>query len=375
MTVIVDQTTNIVEVVTTEKQVVEVIERGAQGIPGSSSDQLTTQEVSDVRNLRNSKGDRIWDLQIDSGVERLKSDMPVVQNNLSGNYGKQFQQGASPDNFFFKNLTNGELNSSSWQTIKDPSVKVGGVYANHGAGRLTPTSTRIYDRELTYQVFSAAEKTPLEYVNYRVTANFANPTSGMGLKFRTGEALSVGDILILDITNIGGVDRQFQTQNVVDQAYSVGDFVEFWYEFPAEIQGGSVDVTMSLQKGVSAQPLSFQVSSDINGRAYDEGTFSEFKDVPLALNEIVKASSATTIYYETAYDVDTTASTVPLTLDMNANVGMFEVFDGKSNFHINSAFVTIGFDTYELDKKGKIYKFYLDETNTWKVTEKDIKVT
>jgi len=374
MTVIVDQTTNIVEVLTTDKQVVEVIERGAQGIPGTSSDQLTTQEVSDVRNLRNSRGERIWDLQIDSGVERLKSDMPVVQNNLSGNYGKQFQQGASPDNFFFKNLTNGELNSSAWQTIKDPSVKVGGVYTNHGAGRLTPTSTRIYDRELTYQVFSAAEKTPLVYVNYRVTANFTNPTSGMGLKFRTGEALSVGDILILDITNIGGVDRQFQTQNVIDQAYSVGEFVEFWYEFPAEIQAGTVDVTMSLQKGVSAQPLSFQVSSDINGRAYDEGTFSEYKDVPLALNEIVKAQSAVNIYYETAYDVDTTASTVSLTLDMNANVNMFKVFDGKSNFHINSAFVTIGFDTYELDKKDKIYKFYLDETNTWKVTEKDIKV-
>ena len=111
MSVIVDQTTNTVEVLTTQNQVVEIIQSGPQGPAGPASEQLTTQEVSDVRNLRNSKGARIWDLQIDSGVERLKSDMPVVQNNLSGDYGKQFKQAASPDNFFFKNLTNGELNS------------------------------------------------------------------------------------------------------------------------------------------------------------------------------------------------------------------------------------------------------------------------
>lgn len=341
---------------------------------GKLGTSISTTDTESINSLRDAEGELIWKKENVNGQEEVHTTLTVQTGLSSVKLGFQHRQSASPENILFTNLSSKTHWFPTWQGIKDASVKDEfGAYKNHGVSGIISPEARIYDESLTTIPFANTEVFPYEYIPYTLTSTFLSPTSGQGIQFRTGQALNVGDILTWEIVNNDTGITVFNSSQALTEAYSIGDMVTFWYSQPAEIHDGVVTVEMKLQRGIGGIHEPFLVSKDIDGRPYDLGSFRGFKGVNLALNEILKVSASQPIYYETTYAVDTTAGEVVLTLNLDADVVAFKLFDNAKKFNVNSCKVVIGTDTYELDKKNKSYQFFKDN-GSWCVTEQSIKV-
>jgi len=96
--------------------------------------------------------------------------------------------------------------------------------------------------------------------------------------------------------------------------------------------------------------------------------------LPLAVASTSFVNSDIDLAVGRTYCVDTTAGTCTLTEEDSDFSASFSVIDSAENFAVNSCFVVVGGNTYEMDKKNKQYDFWkTDDSWHWSEMKRRVK--
>ncbi|NRA79851.1 MAG: hypothetical protein HRU18_16725 [Pseudoalteromonas sp.] len=290
--------------------------------------------------------------------------------------GGSFKLSAGADKVFTTNLlTNVDYFSPS-SGIKDQSI-----IGNQGASGITGLSTPVLSDATLFLEANGPEDTS-GAVSYEGTNIVPSDVAVFGIKFTFEEPIVNADFLIYEI--FAGTDdtgKLIYQQLLSDLSLASGSTFEWDFTTPLfGTNGLQIYTRLSIAKGGEDEPkttLQVRRSSTMTSRHWVESQFRSWINKDVALVEMLESkyvsSNQPIDLNGVRYAVDTTSSTVTLTVDVNL-VRTFFVFDAYKQFDSNSCFIVIGLDTYELDKKEKEYEFSFDGTQwNWFETGKKVK--
>lgn len=332
---------------------------------GGKGTNLTPDQIDAINNLRDSDGELVWEVVNVDGKEEVQTHLTTQGGLNSFKLGGKHISASGSENVFWTNLGSGTHWFPAWQGLKDQSV-----VDNQDASGIHMPTARLYSRNMARKNSSGIpEASPLNYVAYDSVVTFPNAVSGFGISIRSGLVINVGDLIVVRATDNATGLAIFSSEVVTPNAIAVGEMFDLWFDKPTEVlDNTTVTVNVTVKRGIGGTTEPMLVSADTSGFPFDVGMVRSFTDIPLELAHVNFVDEDDVVYYNTTFAVDTSTTVVTLTVDPQATVTKFTVFDNAENFNTNSCFVVIGGDTYELDKKDKQYDFSLDGA-TWHWSE------
>ena len=170
---------------------------------------------------------------------------------------------------------------------------------------------------------------PPTFISYDGLTTLSSNITTFGIKFRTGEALASGEKLYYNLSfDNGGTRKKIFTQVfTAGQAYSIGDYVEFYWSQPASAYESDV-VHAELRKDNETTGSILQVyANDTGTRHWNQilaRTFTEFEKRPNGVLDY-NDTATTTTPIALAADTWTTITNDGLGSFTNKNYKPYEV--------------------------------------------------
>lgn len=275
------------------------------------------------------------------------------------------------ENFFFTNLTTNINWFPSWTGIKPQATP-----ANQDETGVIPNTIRQYGGSLIFDEINGVALGS-GVVDYDVDSVAPFDGSIFSVEFIVEEAILPDDFIKYESRVGNSSSPVVHEQTLTGLALSPGDSFIWDFDHPIEARDGTnINTTVTIAKG--SQDAIFNLlqvrpgATDTLDRYVKLGIRS-WVDADI-LAGIVVASSSQTIGYATLIAADTTAGVFTLTVNVDVGYKQFTVYDVNSSFGINSCFVAIGADTFELDIKDGQFDFYFDGSIwKWSLTTREVK--
>ncbi len=288
-------------------------------------------------------------LKYDSTKDQLiaKSSLSVPLNSLY--VGEQHKLSSGGDDIFLSNITRNIDYFFGVGGIKDQFVP-----ANQDKTGIIPLYERVYS-ELAEVVVDYVEKTPFEYAPYLFESFVVDQDrTSFGIEVRTGDALSVGDVIRFSITR--GDTMIYMQDAIIELAVAVGEKYIFKYAQPIEYTGGDVlDIKMDYSSDGKETWTQLNVSVGVNaGEIHDLVLRRNYIDVPVHhKGRVVDSFSTGDDLVIRPYEnilIGTLDNDIELTI--HESTESFTIRDLDENIGTYSVLVTLNYyDSLELNKK------------------------